>query len=333
MDWERLKNEKLKRNLVVRAKITRAIREFFWSDGFCEIETPTIVRLPGQEPYLHPVSVCVNDAFGAQHKGYLITSPEYCLKKVLAAGFDKIFQITPCYRNREEFGGLHNPEFTMLEWYRASADYFALMDDIDNCLKYISEHVEDIKIESCERISMRDLWKRELGANLDELLTVVAMQKFVLSRGYNAREEEQYEDLFFRVFLNEIEGKLGFLKPIIVYDYPAQMASLSRLKADDARYAERFELYIKGKEIANAFSELTDGVEQKKRLNHERNLREKAGFDVYDVDDDFIEAVFNMKNSAGIALGIDRLVMVLLNCEKIEDVLVFPASEIWKTRE
>ncbi len=334
MSFRRLQNDRMRNNLRKRSEITRTIRDFFWSQDFLEMETPHMVKVAGQEPYLSPFETNVIDERGEVYKAHLITSPEYSLKKIVSAGFPRIFEITKCFRNREQFGFLHNPEFTMLEWYRIDGDYSVLMDDIDKLLKFLYDHVGglvtfDLPIQ---RLSMREAWENYCGLSLDDLLTVSTLKQCSIERGYAIQENEQFESLFNRIFLNEIEPNLGVATPTIVYDYPAEMASLSRLKSSDARYAERCELYIKGIEIANGFSELTDGVEQSKRLLEERELRRQLGNSVYDIDDDFVDAVSSLPPCTGIALGIDRLVMVLLGTQRIEDVIAFPADTLFRNK-
>ncbi|MDP2692641.1 MAG: EF-P lysine aminoacylase EpmA [bacterium] len=305
------------RHIVDRASIIKKIREFFWSQNFIEVETPNILALPGQEPYLSPMKLVIHNERGEKKNAYLHTSPEYAMKKMLASGFQNIFSICKCYRNNESFGGEHNPEFTMLEWYRVGVDFNSIMDDVEMLFNYIS----DEKIEF-ERLHMRDLWDRYVGINLDNYLDKDKMFPLCVEKGFLPSMEESFEDLFYRIFLNLIEPNLKGYK--IIHHYPAQMAALSKFTDDG--YAERFEVYINGLEIANAFSELTDAGEQRKRLEEERKLRIKMKKDVYDIDLDFIEAVGKLPKCAGIALGVDRLVQVLLGCKNIDDVLVLPLS-------
>jgi len=178
------------------------------------------------------------------------------------------------------------------------------------------------------RVHMRDLWEKFVGVNLDEYLTSEKMFELCVEKKYNVKEDESYEDLFYRIFLNEIEPKLKDMGGVIVHHYPAQMAALSRLSPTDPRYAERFEVYVNGLELANAFSELTDADEQLKRLKEERELRQKLGKDVYEIDMEFIEALKIMPPSAGIALGVDRLVQVLSSCQNIENVITLPTNKL-----
>lgn len=325
--------------LELRASIIKSIREFFWSQNFLEVETPTILRLPGQEPYLSPMNLTIHDETGKQYQAFLHTSPEYTLKKMLAAGFENIFSLCKTYRDYESFGGNHNPEFTMVEWYRAHADFFAIMDDVENLISYVQTELKKISAPICEiqhieRKHMKEIWKECININLDEYLTTESMRELCIQKGYSPKENERYEDLFFRIFLNEIEPTFAdrgaFKGTLIIHHYPAQMAALARLSKEDPRYAERFEVYIHGIELANAFSELTDATEQKKRLEEEQKLRKTLQKDIFDIDEDFIEAVGNMPESSGIALGVDRLVQTLLGCQNINDVLVLPASKLFE---
>ena len=345
--------KKNKKNLIARASIIKSIREFFWNQNFIEINAPTILRHPGLEPYLDPMKTVVQNEKGEMHNMYLHTSPEYTMKKSLAAGFEKIFSIGPCYRNKESFGGYHNPEFTMIEWYRRGVAMEKIMDDCEHLINYLinqSCNCEESKatkqskdshsldcfasagklatmtVGEVRRVSMNDLWKELLNVTLDDFLTVETMHQLNIDRGYSPIKDEPFEDLFFRIFLNEIEPKLKEMGAVIIHHYPAQMAALAKISENDNRYAERFEFYINGIEIANAFSELTDPIEQRARLEEEQRHRKELGKEVFELDEEFIKSLANIDFAAGIALGIDRLVMVLLDCKNIDDVLILPMS-------
>ena len=324
-----------KNNLELRFEIIKLIREFFWSQNFVEVDTPKIVKLPGQEPYLSPMKINIHDEKGKEFFGYLHTSPEYTMKKMLATGWEKIFSIGKCYRDYESFGGTHNPEFTMIEWYRANESFEKLMDDMEKLFEYVEEKIKKFQISdfrfqnNWKRITMKELWKQFVNINLDEYLTSEKMFELCVEKGYNVKEEESFEDLFYRIFLNEVEPKLNEMGNVIVYNYPAQMAALSRLSKKDSRYAERFEVYVDGMELANAFSELNDADEQLNRLKEEQELRKKLGKDVYDIDMEFIEALKTMPEAAGIALGVDRLVQVFASCQNINNVITLPADKLF----
>ena len=326
---------KNKKNLELRFQIIRLIREWFWAQNFIEVESPLIVKLPGQEPNLSPVKVFIHNERQEEFVGYLHTSPEYTMKKMLTAGFENIFYLGKCFRDQESFGGTHNPEFTMLEFYRVNSDMFDLMRDVEDLYNFIiGKLFKDLKIQlfkdfgDWKRISMKDLWQKHVGIDLDEYLETNKMLELCQRFGYNVGNSETYEELFYRIFLNKIEANL--IEPTIVYNYPIQMAALSQVSDNNPNYAERFEIYINGIELANAFSELTDPQEQLRRLKEEQAERQKLGLDVYDVDMEFIECLKNMPKSAGIALGVDRLIMVLGGLQNINDVITLPASKIFE---
>ncbi len=327
-----------------RAFIIDKIREFFKNRGFLEVQTPIFVKLPGMEPYLNPLPYEFSDEKSRKHRGYVITSPEYSLKKLLSRGFPKLFEMTKVFRQNESFGGWHNPEFTMIEWYRPHSNYRKIMQDTEELVCLLARalyHKEQItynrqKINLSRpwpKISVKQAFRKYAGINLDEAETLKDFKKQVkISLPRNAN----WDDIFYAVFLNQIEPNFPKNKPIIVYDYPLPQAALAkktpRLRSgQESFYAERFELYVAGMEIANSFSELTDWKEQLKRLTKERELRRKLGKDVYDIDKDFIQALKSrMPETGGIALGIDRLQMILLNIKDINDLLLFPAKELFK---
>lgn len=337
--WKQLKDNARARGIYEkRLQIIKLIREFFWREGFAETDTPVTVALPGQEPELNPMPIIMHDERGAACQFYLQTSPEFAMKKLLAAGFEKIFQICKCFRDYESFGGLHNPEFTMIEWYRANATYLDIMDDTENLFKFVAERLEVtsppplylplIKGENWDRKTMKQVWQEQAGANLDDHLTQSAMVQLARARGYACADDESYEDAFYKIFLNEIEPKLGIERPVFLYEYPVGMASLSRVCAHDPRYAERFELYIGGLELANAFGELTDAQEQKNRLEADRAKREAAGKTVYPVDPDFIAALAaGISQTGGIALGVDRMIMLFTGANDINEVIFGSAQD------
>ncbi|MBU1132087.1 EF-P lysine aminoacylase GenX [Patescibacteria group bacterium] len=326
--------------LETRFFILRLVREFFWKENFTEVETPLIVNVPGQEPNIVPMKINIHNEKIVEFSGFLHTSPEYAMKKMLAAGFENIFYLGKCFRDRESFGGSHNPEFTMMEWYRVGKNYVDIMNDAENLFHFIAEKTEGhngidkinlAKIKKqWQRKTMKSLWHEFLQINLDDFLTQEKMFELCVGKKYNVSKEESYEELFYRIFLNEIESKLGIDVPLIVHEYPAQMASLAKLLEKDSRYAERFEVYFNGLELANAFSELTDADEQESRLREERNFREKTGKDVYDIDQEFIGALrAGMPESAGIALGIDRMAMLFTGCQEIDNVITLPMSKLF----
>lgn len=317
-----------------RYEILRGVREFFWSQNFLEIESPLIVRYPGQEPNIDVVPIIVTDDHKQTFEGYLHTSPEYTMKKMLAAGFEKIFYLGKVFRNQESMKDVHHSEFTMAEWYRVGASLDDLMDDVENLSRAAAERLittypqfikfaERFTTEKWKRITMQNLWLQTVSIDLLQITTREQFLQIARDRGYVVEDTEQYEELFYRIFLKEIEPKLVDMGLVMIYNYPASMASLSRL-TPDGKYARRVEAYIDGIELANGFEELTDADEQRERFVNEQEERKQYGKPVYEIDEEFIDALQHMPASSGIALGIDRLVMALTGCKNIEDVLVLP---------
>lgn len=321
-----------------RAKVLKGIRAYFEAEGFLEVETPSVVKLPGMEPYLDVFETAFVDAQGKAEDRYLITSPEYAMKKLLVAGYEKVFQICKSFRNKETDSELHNPEFTLLEWYRAFASYEEMMKDTEKLVEFVAKELHGaprivykgstIDVSTpWPRVKVKDLFQEY--ADID-VATFEDEQKFreaVKAKGYGIDENSSYEDLFFSVFMNEIEPKLGFDTPIIVCEYPASMAALA--KRIDDQYAERFEVYIAGVELCNAFTELNDPQEQRARLEEEHAERLKMGKTDYPVDQSFVSALeFGMPPSGGNALGVDRLAMLLTDTHDIRDIIFFPHRDV-----
>ncbi len=332
MKWNELKdNPKTKIMFDQRHQIIRLTREWFWAQGFVETATPIAVVAPDQEPHLSPILAEFHDERRQSSKFYLRTSPEYSLKKLLAAGYEKIFEIGACFRDYEESGDTHNHEFTMLEWYRAPGAYEEIMDDLENLFKFIGKQLglknlnyKNIEVSwdnAWERISMKDLWQKYVQVNLDEYLEKEKIIALARSLGYQAEAEENYEDVFYKIFLNKIEPHLGHNQPTIVYEYPAKMAALARVCPRRPGYAERFELYVAGLEVANAFGELTDSSEQLQRFETEKAIRENVGKSVLPIDNELVFALKSITTASGIALGVDRMVMLFAGARDIDKVI------------
>ncbi|MCX5909603.1 MAG: EF-P lysine aminoacylase EpmA [Deltaproteobacteria bacterium] len=329
-------DRKRENNLIRRWETIRGIRQFFQEEGFVEIETPLLVSSPGMEPHLSALEVDCTLPNGTRRSKYLHTSPEYAMKKLLGEGWEKIFQICRVFRD-EELGPTHQIEFTMLEWYRAHADYREIMVDCERLLGSLTEKIldrQDLSYQGknltftppFERITVARAMSLYGGCDIvlnrdaDSLLAAARAQGYI----FDPRETYSFDDVFFKVFLESVEKRLGSPKPTILYDYPSTMAALARLKPDNPLWAERFELYIAGLEMANAFSELNDPVEQRNRFENDQRLRAELGKPVYAIDEELLQALSRMPPSAGIALGVDRLVMLLSDAASIEEVLAFP---------
>jgi len=330
-------------NLEKRAAILAATRAWFTGQGFLEVETPALQVSPGLEPHLVAFATSIRDPGATDGRPlYLHTSPEFAMKKLLAGGMERIFQLARVFRNAER-SATHHPEFTMLEWYRAKTSYVALMEDCEGLLAAVAEAAGAGQFtwqgKRCdasapaERLTVAEAFKRECGIDLlatapeplNPSLDLLAAAAKPL--GIAPRAGDRWDDLFFRIFMERIEPRLGIGRPTILRDYPISMAALSRPKANDPRLCERFELYICGLELANAFGELTDPFEQRRRFEADMALKERLYGTRYPIDEDFMAALeHGLPPCAGIALGMDRLVMLATGAEHIEDVLWAPVA-------
>jgi elongation factor P--(R)-beta-lysine ligase len=327
-----------------RQAVLRATRAYFEGRGFAEVETPALQVSPGLEPHLMAFDTVLHGPDRqVGPRLYLHTSPEFTMKKLLVAGETKIFQVCKVYRDGER-ASTHHPEFTMIEWYRAGADYTAIMDDCVGLLRaalaaakrtrFVWKSVESDPARDWERLSVAEAFRRHADIDLMAWMGADArapdaalFQKAARGIGIAARAEDSWEDVFFRIFLERIEPKLGHPVPTILYDYPISMAALSRAKPSDPRLAERFEVYVSGLELANAFGELTDAKAQRARFEADMDLKQRLYGLRYPIDGDFIAALSHgMPESSGIALGFDRLVMLATGAARIEDVLWAPVA-------
>jgi len=312
-----------------RQVLHRTIRARLEALGYEEVETPLLVPAPGMEPHIRAFEVpfLPETDLGRARTLYLHTSPEYAMKRLLADGSGPIFQICKVFRNGE-VSPTHNPEFTMLELYRPAADYRVIMDDLESVLAAAAGalgRADPFGLGPYERVTVREALRRETGIDLRE--TPDARSLAEAARRVEVRSEpgDGFDDVFFRLFLERVEPRLGRDQPTFLIDYPASMAALARLSPRDPSVAERFELYARGLELANGFSELTDAAEQRHRLEEERAFRVARGLPAYPLDEAFLEAVGRMPPSGGVAIGLDRVLMLLLGAGRIEDVLLFPA--------
>lgn len=316
MDWW-LKHifEKKRSYLEKRAEIIKTLRMFFDSRDFMEVHTPALQVCPVMDAHIHAFKTVRYDVGrGCSQEMYLHTSPEFDMKKLLAAGMERIYQMCPVYRNAEG-SPKHSPEFMILEWYRSGADYRVLMDDCEELLRVTG------LCDSLDRISVEEAFKKYAAIDL-----IQDRDKFAaLAQGIGVRvvDTDRWDDIFHAVMADRIEPQL---KKTILYDYPVSMAALSRKKEDDSRYAERFELYVNGVELANAFSELTDSKEQRRRYEEEMRVKQALYGEVYPPDEDFFAALDHMPESAGIALGVERLIMLAAGALDIHDVMWAPVQ-------
>jgi lysyl-tRNA synthetase class 2 len=291
------------------------VRRFFEARGFLEVQTPVMVPSPGLD--LHLDAFEVKDGDGGAPR-WLLTSPEYQMKRLLADGWERIYQITPCFR-RGEIGARHNPEFTMLEWYRAHAGIDSVMRDTEQLVAAVTggtvrlgDRVVDVR-PPLERLTVCDAFARFAGWSMDATLTAAASD----------------EDLYYRTMVERVEPSLERAgRGVFLVDYPATQASLARIKPDDPRLAERFELYVGAFELCNGFGELVDPVEQRSRLLHNQATRRARGQPVYPIDERFVHALGRVPASAGNAVGLDRLTAIACGATEIADVMAFTSDEL-----
>jgi lysyl-tRNA synthetase class 2 len=297
--------------LWLRARVVKALRDFFCDRGFLEVETPLLIPANAPEEHINPV--CALSSWQLQ------TSPELCMKRLLSQGHQKIFQISHCWR-ADERGSRHLSEFTMLEWYRVDCDYTALMTDCEELLQHVIRSCrpenqsfthKTVKIDpfaAWQRISVQD-----------------AFSRFGFLDVWDCLGNGLYEE----ILTSRIEPALAeFEAPVILLDYPAELAALSRIKAEDPKLAERFELYVGGLELANGFSELSDPQEQLHRFKEANRLRSRSGQAILPLPKRFLEDLASMPPSAGIALGIDRLVMLTAGVDTIDEIVAFTPEDL-----
>lgn len=328
--------------LIQRNAIAAAIRDWFTRRDFVEVQTAAVQISPGNETHL---SAFATEAIGpdtTRRPLYLHTSPEFACKKLLAAGEKRIFSFGPVWRNRER-GPLHHPEFTMIEWYRVGETYESLMDDCAALLALAAERAgakrfsfrerEADPFAEPERLTVNDAFLRHAG--IDLLATVAsdgetdrdALHAAVVQAGLRTAPDDTWSDLVSRVMVERVEPALGQGSATILYEYPIPEAALARPSPRDPRVAERFELYCCGIELANAFGELTDPEEQRRRFSSDMDEKQKIYGERYPIDEDFLSALSIMPESSGIALGFDRLVMLAAGARRIEDVIWTPVAD------
>jgi elongation factor P--(R)-beta-lysine ligase len=341
--WSKDRHADRRPRLAARGRITSALRRYFEERGFTEVEPAILQASPGNEVHLHGFSTRIVAPDGPTYPAFLHTSPEFAMKKLLAAGETRIFAFSRVFRNRER-GALHAPEFTMLEWYRVDEAYEALMDDCDEFIAIAAREAgvsrfrfRDREIDALavsERISVRDAFLRHANLDLFDSLSEsggppdrewFAVQ--AAAAGVRVAPDDHWSDIFSRILSERIEPALGIGRATILTDYPAWEAALARVSPNDPRLAERFELYACGVELANAFAELTDATEQRRRFEAEMAEKQRIYGETYPIDEDFLDALGHMPAASGAALGLDRLVMLACGADRIEDVQWTPVFD------
>jgi lysyl-tRNA synthetase class 2 len=314
-----------------RARLTAATRAFFTARGYTEVETPYAVPTPGEEVHLRAFRTEREHPDGRREPLWLHTSPEFAMKRLLAGGAGPIFQFARVWRNGEG-SALHAPEFTMLEWYRPGAGMDSLIEETTALLREVLPDTVSVggvttSLARTERLSVAQAFDRYVGA--DVLATAGDAAALAAQAGARLRDNETWEDLFFRLLLERIEPQLGRAHPTFLTHWPAAQAALARRDPADPRVAERFELFVCGIELANAFVELTDPVEQRRRFVTDRARRHALYGPDWDMDEDFLAALSKgMPPSAGIAMGFDRLAMIASGADRIGQVLWLPPADL-----
>ena len=327
--------------LLARGRVVGALRAWFAAQDFIEVETGVLQVSPGNEMHLHAFATALLAPDGVRQPLYLRTSPEFACKKLLAAGERRIVEFAKVFRNRER-GALHAPEFTLVEWYRAGEPYQVLMADCAAILVQAAQaagtkqfsfrgRVAD-PFAVPERLTVAEAFAQFAGIDLlatlpdgksDRALFAHAAQ----DAGIRIADDDSWGDIFSRVLVERIEGNLGIGRATILDEYPAEQAALARTSRKNPRVAERFELYVCGVEIANGFAELTDAAEQRLRLEREMAEKERIYGERYPLDEDFLAALAAMPEASGIALGLDRLVMLATGASRIDQVLWTPVTD------
>jgi lysyl-tRNA synthetase class 2 len=348
--FQKLKeNPELWQSYLVREKVIDAIRTYFKGEGFHEVEVPLLLPTPSTEPFLEVFKTELIDDQGHKWDGFLPSSPEFALKKLLAAGSGSIFTITKSFRNGEGRSSRHNPEFTILEWYRTPGDYMDVARDFEGLMRFVSNKVRPrrLQVESeptrsdleglkyqgkkydlsspWERVSVSEAFEKYAGIDTETMLDKEKLLLAGMKKGYQVDESTTWEEIWNQIIANEIEPKLGQKGPTILYDYPVSQAALSKKIVSDPRFAERFEVFMAGMELGNCFSELTDSKEQEARCLADLAERKALGKTEYPMDRDFIEALkMGMPETGGIAVGVDRLVALFADAQILQ-IRSFPS--------
>jgi elongation factor P--(R)-beta-lysine ligase len=327
--------------LLARGRIQRAIRAWFEARGFVEVETATLQVSPGNETHLHAFATELVAPGGERRPLYLHTSPEFACKKLLAAGEERTFTFAPVFRNRER-GALHHPAFTMLEWYRAGEPYETLMDDCAGLLQVAARTASATRfawrgrqadpLAAPERLTVAEAFARNVGIDLAATLGGPEPDRDALAHaagaaGITTAPDDTWGDIFSRILVARVEPALGDGRATLLTEYPVHLAALARPKPGDPRVAERFEVYACGVELANAFGELIDPVEQRRRLEAEMAEKQRIWGERYPIDEEFLAALALMPPASGAALGFDRLVMLATGATHIEQVIWTPVVE------
>jgi lysyl-tRNA synthetase class 2 len=337
--WSPARHADIRPFLAARGAITRTVRAWFDEQGFTEVETGILQVSPGNETHLHAPRTELVQADGARATRYLRTSPEFAAKKLLAAGEQKIFEFARVFRDRER-GDLHLPEFTMLEWYRADAGYDAVMADSVVIIAHAAQATGIGRFSfrgrsadpfaEPEMLTVAAAFARFAGVDLLATIAGGEGDRTALAAAASGRvritDDDTWSDIFSKVLVEHVEPNLGQGRLTVLFEYPAPEAALARVKPSEPRVAERFEIYACGVELANGFGELTDAAEQRRRFAQAMDEKQRRYGERYPLDEEFLEAVAQMPEASGVALGFDRLVMLASGAVRIDQVVWTPPA-------
>ena len=336
--WTAARHAERRSLLLARNRIQAKMRIWLADHGFTEVDPAALAISPGNEAHLHGFATQAIGNDGLPRPMYLHTSPEFAMKKLLAAGETQIAAFAHVFRNRER-GALHSPEFTMLEWYRVGAPYDRLMEDVVALIRLAADGVLRFRDKVCdpfapvERLSVAEAFLRyariDLLASMDSggVVDGAALARACADIGLRTAPDDTWSDMLSRILGELVEPNLGMGQITILDHYPAHEAALARKLPNDPRLAERFEVYACGVELANGFGELTDPDEQRRRFGLEMDEKQRVYGETYPVDEEFLTALGHMPDAAGIAMGFDRVVMLATGAPRIDDVIWAPVPE------
>ena len=340
--WSRDQYAARRGRLAARAQVTSSLRRWFDARGFIEVQPAALQASPGNETHLHGFKTALILLDGSPRDAYLHTSPEFAMKKLLAAGEKRIYALTGVFRNRERTA-VHAPEFTMLEWYRTGAALERLVEDCV-ALTALAAHIADARtfvfrdreaspFEPPELLTVREAFIRHAGIDIYDSLPIggppdaETFARQAKQAGLRVAPDDDWSDIFSRLLCERVEPNLGIGRPTVLHAYPATEAALARLNPDDPRVAERFEFYCCGVELANAFHELIDPAEQRRRFAADMEEQQRIYGTSAPIDEDFLAALAEMPDASGAALGFDRLVMLATGAESVEAVQWTPVFD------
>jgi len=340
--WSRDQYAARRGRLAARARVSSFVRRWFDAKGFIEVQPSALQASPGNETHLHGFKTALMSPDGSPRDTWLHTSPEFAMKKLLAAGEERIYALTSVFRNRERTA-LHAPEFTMLEWYRTGDPLERLIEDCV-ALTALAAHIADAKtfvfrgrkaspFEPPELLTVRDAFRRYAGVDIYHSLPIggrpdtETLASQARDSGLRVAPDDAWSDIFSRLLSERVEPNLGIGRPTVLHAYPATEAALARLSPEDPRVAERFEFYCCGVELANAFHELIDPAEQRRRFETDMDEQERIYGSSAPIDEDLLAALAEMPDACGAALGFDRLIMLATGAECVESVQWTPVFD------